>query len=257
MFFPMVLVVTQFFSGHTRPVISAAISLDGSAVISADDLGEIRCNGVLFLPGIGRPGHVYYTHQKGVAINSRVTALGSEGRVLIAIGALAKRGAVKVVGGPVIADDLPGYVVAIAVSRGGIIAIGCTGGIVLVDDGKKRNLDVEYKGSFNSLAFAGETLILIEKNGVVSSWDVATHKRIRDYDIGAQSVAVSPNSNLLAVGTILEGNRPIVVVWRIETAELEASWSDVGEAPIYCVAFGPDNKTVVAGSRCGKVSVLR
>lgn len=97
----------------------------------------------------------------------------------------------------------------------------------------------------DSIAFSPNgQLVLSGNEEQLRLWDVATGKLMRTVDAGAVAVSFSPDGRLALSGG------GTVRLWDVATGGLVRSF-EVDRARIMSVAFSPDGRTILAGSREG------
>ena len=111
-----------------------------------------------------------------------------------------------------------------------------------------------FGGLSDPIAFSpdGKSLAAISgddrSDSTVQVWDIATRQKIGNPGItGADSVAFSPDSSTLAIGT----DSGAVRLWNLADRDQVGSVLSSSTAPIDTVAFSPDGKTLVSGGDDG------
>jgi WD40 repeat protein len=151
--------------------------------------------------------------------------------------------------------------------------VGESSGIYLweVVRGEVRSKLAGHRGMVRSLAFTPDSRTLIAASqrptksgekavGEVNLWDLQNEKAFRSLEVpgGAWTVAVSPDGQLLAVGSgaFQEGQSPKgighVHLWDLQSGKLVRS-AEGGEGAIAAVAFAPDGQSLALASWDGTV----
>jgi WD40 repeat protein len=97
----------------------------------------------------------------------------------------------------------------------------------------------------------GNLLATIASNGAVWVWQLSDGRKIQHLP-GQGTIAFSPDSSLLAYGSINGPDGGILRLWRIEDGELVFESSDFNGS-VSSVSFSPDGATLATASRDGLV----
>jgi WD40 repeat protein len=127
-----------------------------------------------------------------------------------------------------------------------------------VETGRLKATLSGHEGSVTGVEFLGNGKLIASGSvdGTVRIWDVSTGETRRELspDFEVESVSVSPDGQLLAVGGGSFSRPATTVVWNLKTGEKIHTRSGP-EGVIRFVAFGPEGKRLASGGDQGKVVV--
>ncbi|KAI0854201.1 WD40 repeat-like protein [Daldinia vernicosa] len=149
-------------------------------------------------------------------------------------------------------------------SDGQTIALGLTSGIIrLYDVRTSETLDMlGHEGNVFSVAFSlwpnSKLLASVSDDGACFVWDVSTQKHAFANKVPEsyrQKIAISPDGNLVAVGSCdyYHNDKGVIKVWNISTGELAANFNYA--AMIESIAFSSDGVTMALAMGNGSVEI--
>jgi WD40 repeat protein len=185
------------------------------------------------------PGHHIAVHRNGVFFVSEGEAAQENWKVL----------RLKDNKAEVILGSLPGRIASMAISANGeLLATGMGREVCLYHfpTGRFQALEVEFRGSYNCLAFAGPDLLLLQFNGQLSRWsaDGKLQQKLPTY----KGTCVTANQEEVYVGTVFGD----IEVWSLKTGKQQKVLHP-HQGPVYAIALSPNGKWMASGGYDGQV----